>query len=278
MNNESYGTPDPVIESCQLTTDIAGTPTGTLVYTQSGSWTEVASSIPEIGSKTEYFNGVEWRDGSGNSCSADLVLKKINRSTTGTGTSVKITLTYGLIEEADDSGDKEGSYTLNTTSGTQSILLHPRYAKIPEKERVLAKALLDGKKEGDLVSPTITAGAPALEPAQAANGVELRVLIQKYVQTDLGKELIAKIKKGIKDYKTFGATWTENTYKTALNNALADLATIDTPPGPNPSFPGRNWLYSGAIAEKTKSGSAWKVTKKWTLSDDDSKWDADLYG
>lgn len=278
-NKQAYGTTSPAISRVEISTAIDGTPTGRLIYTQTGSWGDVSRDIPEIGSKSEFFRDVEWKDGTGKSFKADLVLKRTQRETTGGGDAVTVILTYGLIEEADDFDKEDGRYTLELSPGTASILLHPRYLPVPENEKILAKALLDGKTRNEMVSPSWAEnGKLTLTADQAGTTVPLGTVIDKVVHTDLGRELIQKISAGIREYRTFGATWKEWTYKSGLANALTGLAKIKNPPGPQPAIPGRNWLYSGATAEKTKSGSAWQIVKTWTLSDSDSTWDRELYG
>ncbi|MBP3302032.1 MAG: hypothetical protein J6L64_02710 [Opitutales bacterium] len=275
-----YGTQEPVIESLSLTTSTADTPTGTLVYTVQGTWNDVRNNTPELGTRSEFFQNVEWKDAAGKDHRADLMLKSISRASTGSGTAFKITLTYGapdLIEENEN--EQEPSYTMTAESGTASILLHPRYKDLSENEKIIAKALLEGKTRKDLVNPSWAEnGTVTLTAAQAGTGVPLAVIISKVIaKNSRADELIKKIENGVNEYKTFGVTWKETTFKSGVSSALSALATVNPPPGPNPNVPDRNWLYTGAEATKEKGAAKWKVTRTWRLSDSGAKWDADLY-
>ncbi|MBQ8445598.1 MAG: hypothetical protein IJX22_04345 [Opitutales bacterium] len=277
---KTYGTQDPVIETLSLTTSIDNTPSGPLIYTQTGTWREVMSLVPELGTRSEYFQNVEWKDAAGNDYRADLILKNISQTSTGGGASFKITLTYGapdLIVENEDT--QEPSYSMTTEEGTASILLHPRYKDISENERTIAKALLEGKSRKDLVNPCWAKnGNITLTDAQAGTGIPLEVVIKKIIPDgSRAEELIRKIESGIREYKTFGVVWQETTLKSGITNALTTLAAVSTPSGPNPSVEKRNWLYIGAEATKEKGAAKWKITRKWKLSDAEAKWDEDLY-
>lgn len=277
---KQYGTQEPIIESLSLTTSTSNTPTGTLVYTAQGTWNDIINDTPDLGTRSEYFQNVEWKDQAGTVHRADLILKSISRASTGIGTAFKITLTYGapdLIEENED--DQEPSYSMTSEDGTASILLHHRYANLSENEKIIAKALLEGKTRKDLVNPSWAEnGTVTLTAAQAGTGIPLDVIIRKEIaEGSRADELIKKIENGVKEYKTFGVIWKETTFKSGVNSALTALATVNTPPGPNPVVPDRNWLYTGAEATKEKGDAKWKVTRTWRLSDSGAKWDADLY-
>ncbi|MBP3303050.1 MAG: hypothetical protein J6L64_07975 [Opitutales bacterium] len=277
---KTYGTQDAVIETLSLTTSIDNTPSGTLIYTQTGTWRKVMSLVPELGTRSEYFQNVEWKDASGNDHRADLILKNILQTSTGGGTAFKITLTYGapdLIVENEDA--QLPSYSMATEEGTASILLHPRYEGISEDAKTIAKALLEGKSRNDLVNPCwAQSGNMTLTDAQAGTGVPFDVVIKKIIPAgSRAEELIRKIESGIREYKTFGVVWQETTLKSGITSALTTLATVSTPPGPNPNVGKRNWLYVGAEATKEKGAAKWKITRKWKLSDAAAKWDKDLY-
>ena len=87
---KTYGTQDPVIETLSLTTSIDNTPSGTLIYTQTGTWREVMSLVPELGTRSEYFQNVEWKDAAGNDYRADLILKNISQTSTGAARRLKL--------------------------------------------------------------------------------------------------------------------------------------------------------------------------------------------
>lgn len=85
----------------------------------------------------------------------------------------------------------------------------------------------------------------------------------------------ANIKAGIESYLAPGAQWTETSFSRTRPTDLGDLGSIDSPSGPNPSFTGRTWLYSGA--PYTRRGGVYQISKSWMLSGR-LGWDTDIYG
>lgn len=279
------GRTDIVITSINYTDAAETTPTGTIAYTISAaSLADAVASAPEIGSQTEFFPDVQvevlggWE-------TRRILLKNRSFNTTAGGAVISVTLTYGVID-----GDSVGTgleqpgeknYTLNTVGGSASILLHPKFADVPESEKIVAKALLDGTKPFDNVwrhktKLILSSSKPEDADANWHPQETLEQAIATVVKTDAGKLLIDKIKKGITTYKAENITWMETSYATSANAATSDLSKIDSPSGNPPSING-NWRLTNATANKSDSGRFWTITKTWTASDVGAKWDEDLY-
>ena len=117
------------------------------------------------------------------------------------------------------------------------------------------------------------------EPADPENWHEKETLedaIKTVVQSDAGKLLIEKVRKGVTSYNAERLEWAETSYARSLSAAVSGLSQIDTPPGDPPAISG-NWRLTGVSAQKSKSEKYWKVDKTWTASDSGAKWDPDLY-
>lgn len=279
-----FGNKNIVITSISYTDAAETTPTGTIAYTISAaSLAEAVASAPEIGSQTEFFPDVQvevlggWE-------TRRILLKNRSFNTTAGGDVISVTLTYGVI-----SGDSVGTgleqpgeknYTLSCSDGSASILLHPKFANIPESEQVIAKALLDGTKVFDNVwrhktKLMLSSSKPEDADTNWHPQETLEQAIATVVKTDAGKLLISKIKKGITSYSTEKITWKETSYARTLT-AANDISKIDSPAGNPPAISG-NWRLTAAEANKSESGRFWKIDKTWTASDSGAKWDEDLY-
>lgn len=278
------GRTDIVITSISYTDAAETSPTGTITYTVSAaSLAEAVAAAPEIGSQTEFFPDVRvevlggWE-------TRRILLKNRSFNTTAGGAVISVTLTYGVID-----GDSVGTgleqpgeknYTLNCSDGSASILLHPKFADVPESEQVIAKALLDGTKPFDNVwrhktKLILSSSKPEDADTNWHPQETLEQAIATVVKTDAGKMLIAKIKKGITTYNAEKITWIETSYVRSLSS-LSELSKIDSPSGNPPSING-NWRMTGATAKKSESGRFWEIDKTWTASDAGAKWDEDLY-
>lgn len=278
-----FGNKNIVITSISYTDAAETSPTGTITYTVSAeSIAEAVASAPEIGSQTEFFPDVRvevlggWE-------TRRILLKNRSFNTTAGGV-VRVTLTYGVID-----GDSVGTgleqpgektYSLNCTEGSASILLHPKFADVPESEKIVAKALLDGTKPFDNMwrhktKLMLSSSKPEDADTNWHPQETLEQAIATVVKTDAGKLLISKIKKGITSYSTEKITWKETSYARTLT-AATDISKIDSPAGNPPAISG-NWRLTAAEANKSESGRFWKIDKTWTASDSGAKWDEDLY-
>ena len=144
-----------------------------------------------------------------------------------------------------------------------------------------AKALLDGTRLFDTVWRHKTKlMMSSTEPSDPENWHEKETLedaIKTVIQSDAGKLLIKKIRKGVTSYNAERLEWTETSYARSLSAAASGLSQIDTPPGDTPAISG-DWRRTGVEANKTESERYWEIKKKWTASDVGSKWDTDIYG
>ncbi len=117
------------------------------------------------------------------------------------------------------------------------------------------------------------------EPSDPENWHEKETLedaIKTVIQSDAGKLLIKKIRKGVTSYNAESLEWTETSYARSLSGAASGLSRIETPPGDVPEIFG-DWRLTSVSAQKSKSEKYWKVDKTWTASDAGAKWDPDLY-
>lgn len=280
MNNTYYGkTGDLIIADIQYTDALDEVPSGTITCTFPGTIAEAIAAAPELGSSTEHLPESSY-DSLGSTVHVRLVLK--NRIFSGgKDGSVTVTLKYGFREEDANSTDAQPtSYQVNETTSQTPILLHPRYAEIPEPEKLLASALIDGAKPYETVylSKKGLVIQTQIDAKEKENYTQttLETAIKKVVTSARGKELIKKIAAGIKFYKTFGSEFTETSYSTAMNTTVKNLGKISSPPNAAPSA--RSWLLAGIQASKERGENRWKIQKKWISSDDGAEWDKELYG
>ena len=128
----------------------------------------------------------------------------------------------------------------------------------------MAKALLDGTRLFDLVWRHKTKlMMSSTEPADPENWHEKETLedaIKTVVQSDAGKLLIKKIRKGVTSYCTEKLVWTETGYARSLSAAASGLSQIETPPGDPPDISG-DWRRTGVEANKTESERYWEIKK-----------------
>ena len=100
--------------------------------------------------------------------------------------------------------------------------------------------------------------------------------IANVVKSDLGKELINKIKSGIRQFPAFGCEFVEISYSREMKSTVKQLGKIDSPPNDAPS--GGSWLFAGFSASKNAGESRWKMQKTWKAADNGAVWDKELYG
>ena len=278
MSNYYGKTGDLIITDIQFNDALDDVPSGTITCTFPGSLTEAIAAAPDLGSSTEHLPETD-RLSLGQTVRVRLVLKSRVFSG-GKDGSVTVTLKYGFREEDADSTDaQETSYQVQSKESKTSILLHPRYAKVEERERLLANALLEGTKPYE----TVYLNKKKLEIQTRIDSKDkdnytmttLAEAIATVVKSDLGKELIGKIQKGITDYNTYGCTFVETSYSTGMETAINHLGKITSPPGHAPK--GESWLLTGLDANKERGEQRWTIRKTWTSADAGATWDEELY-
>ena len=275
-----YGkTGDLIITDIQYTDALDDVPSGTITCTFPGTIAEAIAAAPEPGTSTELLPESSY-DSLGTTIRVRLVLT--NRTFSGgKDGSVTVTLKYGFREEDAKSTDAQPTeYQVQGTTTKTPILLHPRYAEIPEREKLLASALVDGTKpyetvylnKNELVIQT------KIDTKEKENYImtTLEDAIKKVVTSERGKELIGKIQKGTTDYNAYGCEFIETKYSTGMETTINDLGKIDTPPVAAPN--GNSWLLSTINATKERGDRRWKISKTWKSADAGSEWDKELYG
>lgn len=245
-----------IITSISYEDSMKDRPRGIIKYTMPVPY---AGQIPdeEPNSMTEFF---------------PETMKLVKRHATGTDAgTTEVTLTYETIDTTEIDGRNEPAYKLSTQTVNVSILLHPRFATIPEKEKVLLKAYLDGTPPDAKIS--LSESSLAIK-ANEQSTLTLLAAMKKHIQSDAGKKLFTKIKAGVKEYREARLTWTETAYSATLKSRAAQIGKIDRPPG-NP--PAGSWLLEKIDAEKTRSANAWRITTTWQCAAPGAAWDKDLY-
>jgi hypothetical protein len=171
------------------------------------------------------------------------------------GDLAEITVHYAGAEPKEPENEKaSATYSMGLSLSEEPLLSHPRYKDLPEAEVEALKAIAGGKDKDD-------AGAP----------------LKDKVQSDLGKEALAKIQRGQVSYYSPKVTWRESWVRDKAAGAaeLNKIGGIDTPSGPAPELAqGRNWLRNGVT--QTQEGASFRIEVEW-LASDRGGWDPDIY-
>lgn len=181
------------------------------------------------------------------------------------------TVPEGDSTEEDEEGDGEGdgdvgteenpSYSSGGTLVPVSILCHPKFAKLGEKELRALKAMLDGQDENSLLSD---------DDSSATAGKRIKDMIS----SDEGKKAMSYIRKGVKEWPEthtqMTARWKGRSNKYTLRDIVASVpgGVVSTPSG-------CNWRVDGVGTEK-HGNETWQ-TATFTLSSPGG-WDEYLYG
>lgn len=272
-----------VVSDVQYTDSIDAAPTGSITCSFAGTLAEAMDAAPKIGSSTEFFPETKYSS-LGATYTVRLVLTKRNFSRKDAQT-WQISLTYAYYEDEETAGTSSNStsYSVQATQAMTSIIAHPNYADVPEKERQLALALISGTKPYETVylnkkgsTPEIrTSVADKEEREKNWEEITLESAIKKYVTSEAGQQLVEKILAGVTTYQAFGVSFNETTYSSAMNSTVKGLGKISSPPNAAPS--GGSWLLTGLNASKERGERRWKITKTWTAADNGDSWDEDLY-
>ena len=170
------------------------------------------------------------------------------------GDLAEITCVYAGAEDREEDEKANAVYTMGLSLSEEPILTHLRYENLDAKERDHLQMILAGKEKDD-------------------EGTKLK----DKIQSDLGKEVLAKIERGQTSYYSPRVTWRESWVrdKPAEANELNDIGNISTPLGPVPSLAGgRNWLLNGVT--QTQDGKAFRLEMEW-LASDRGGWDPEIY-
>ena len=171
------------------------------------------------------------------------------------GDLAEITCNYAGAEEKDDEDEKANAvYTMGLSLSEEPILTHQRYKNLDAKEREALQMILAGKEKDD-------------------QGNKLK----DKIESERGKEVLAKIERGQTSYYSPRVTWRESWVrdKPAAAGELNDIGNIADPSGPAPSLAGgRNWLLNGVT--QTQEGRSFRLEMEW-LASDRGGWDPEIY-
>lgn len=236
------------------------------VSTEGPGWTfdaEIGSNDPVAVRKISGPRSSWMRDcpqmGSGHPELYGFILRRISIGG-DVGETVEGVLTYGPKDWSVSYPGRAGGskqvkrYSVEISTNEESILAHPRYNELEEKELIALKALIDGsltKESGGDWSADI--------------------------ESDRGTECLGKIRKGVVSYLDPGIVWVERFTDKSLSGLQLDkVGNIMNPPGGAPSGGDRNYIYTGATAEMSDDGEQFNIDRRWRLSGRKG-WDPQLY-
>lgn len=169
----------------------------------------------------------------------------------GEGDVAEITCKYAGVEKP---GKENATYSMGLSVNEEPILSHHRYKDLPLYEVEAIKFIMVGKDKDDQGN-----------------------VMESFVESALGKEVLTKIERGETGYYAPKVTWKESWQS---NKAIqpADvylIGKIDTPDGPAPALGlSRNWLRNGVTQEQ--SGKSFRLEIEW-LGSNPGGWDPHLY-
>lgn len=239
-----------------------------VVKTHDYTWKmEVSSDSNKVTSKLKYsdaFVGWESRCPQLDSAHPDfagMVLKKITANRIP-GDVIEVELDYESWElTAQYPGRPKGGktitlYDVEIGEGEEPLLAHKRYATLTAEERTALSEILNGNIYKD------EAG---------------KELWEKAVTSNLGKEALSKIRKGITSTKVNSLIFIEkSTIKSLSDIQFSKVNTIQSPPSGADTPDGYNWLYIAPRVSANADGKTWQIEKRWQLSGSGG-WDTQLY-
>lgn len=171
------------------------------------------------------------------------------------GDLAEITCHYAGAEERDEEDEKaNATHTMGLSLSEEPLLTHPRYDELESDELEALKAIIAGKEKDD-------AGTAWKDK----------------IESELGKEALAKIMRGQTSYYSPKVTWRESWVRDSAAKAaeLNKIGEIDEPSGPAPALAAnRNWLRNGVT--QTQEGKSFRLEIEW-LASDRGGWDPDIY-
>ena len=173
----------------------------------------------------------------------------------GEGDLAEILCDYAGAEEKDQASEKANAvYSMGLSLSEEPLLSHRRYKYLPDKEREALQQIQSGKDKDD-------------------QGNKLR----DKVESELGREALAKVERGQTSYYSPRVTWRESWVRNKPVSAaeLNDIGKISSPLGPAPTLSGgRTWLLNGVT--QTQEGNSFRIELEW-LASDPGGWDPDIY-
>jgi hypothetical protein len=179
--------------------------------------------------------------------------------------------------EWDYQDDAEGSYSVNAALSEIDICLHPVFTKLLNETPYFEKDGIIGIVRGRYQQ----SWQATSDPSKKYFITDLNQNHYTEVVSVLGKRIFDKVViDGARTYQAPTIEFTQTKTNRGGVGELSKLGLIDTPPGPAPTFTGRNWMLTGATESRTRGGgdqtTTW--TKTWQLSAPFTQWDSDFYG
>ena len=161
--------------------------------------------------------------------------------------------------EAPLGSEDNPSFSSNGTLVPVSILCHPKFKDLEEKELRALKAMLDGQDENNVLSD---------DDSNATAGTRIKDMIK----SDAGKKAMKHIRQGRKEWvethTQVTLRWKGRSNKYTLRSIVGQVPGVTTPSG-------CNWRVDG-VGTDEQGGERWQ-TVTLTLSGEGG-WDKDLYG
>ena len=165
----------------------------------------------------------------------------------------------GSGTEAPLGSEDNPSFSSNGTLVPVSILCHPKFKDLSEKELRALKAMLDGQDENSLLSD---------DDSNATAGKRIKDMIT----TAAGKKAMKHIRQGRKEWvethTQVTLRWKASSNKYTLRSIVSTVPGVTTPSG-------CDWRVDG-VGTDEQGGERWQ-TATLTLSSEGG-WDKDLYG
>lgn len=162
-------------------------------------------------------------------------------------------------EDAPLGTEDNPSFSSNGTLVPVSILCHPKFKDLSEKEQRALKAMLDGQDENSLLSD---------DDSNATAGKRIKDMIR----SDAGKKAMKHIRQGRKEWvethTQVTLRWKGRSNKYTLRSIESSVPGVTTPSG-------CDWRVDG-VGTDEQGGERWQ-TATLTLSGEGG-WDKDLYG
>ena len=223
-------------------------PNGSIQVDKEGKWTATQIYLCHRASAVALMPRI-------GSCHPELAFITLTSASVGysEGDVAEITCQYSGVEKKDNE-KAHATFSMGLSVSEEPILTHHRYKDLPAYEVEAIKFIMAGKDKDD-----------------QGNDME------DFVETALGKEVLAKVERGETSYYSPKITWKESwqSDEPVKSVELNMIAKIDTPEGPVPALAvNRNWLRNGVTQEQ--DGKAFRIEIEW-LASNPGGWDADLY-
>ena len=220
-------------------------PNGTVEVDREGKWNAKQSYLCHRSSAI----GLMPRPGSGHPELAFMELTKAS-ITYVVGDVAEISCEYSGVEKK----KSKPTYSMGLSVSEEPILSHHRYKDLPMYEVEAIKFIMAGKDKDE-----------------QGNDME------DFVESELGKEALGKVKRGETGYYSPKITWKVSwqSDEPVASDEVYLIGKIDSPEGNPPALGSlRNWLRNGVTQEQ--DGKAFRHEIEW-LASNPGGWDPNLY-